>query len=172
MKRIALAMVLVVLLAAPARAGFDEGVAGLQRGDFAAAFREFKPLAESGNARAQFNLGVMHTRGLGVSRDDAEAVKWYHRAAEQGDAGAQYSLGVMYAEGKGVPRDLARAVEWYRLAAAQGFAMAMNNPGPIDGIMGPKTRRAIRAFEAASKLPVTGKPSLEFLREIEQAGAE
>ncbi len=47
-----------------------------------------------------------------------------------------------------------------------------HDPGPIDGIMGPKTRRAIRAFEAARKLPVTGKSSPELLREIEQAGAE
>ena len=46
------------------------------------------------------------------------------------------------------------------------------DPGPIDGIMGPKTHRAIRAFQAARKLAVTGKPSPELLREIEQAGAE
>ncbi len=276
MNRIAIAMALLLSLAVPAWAGFDEGVAALQRGDFAVAFREFKPLAESGDAHAQLNLGVMYARGLGVSRDDAEAVKWYRLAARQDDAAAQFSLGVAYSEGKGVAPDDATAAQWYHLAAAQGFAKAMNNlglmyesgrgvprdqvkayawydlaaarvapgrgknlalgnrdtvakelsperlrrawdmvqrwdrgdtaalatasappqprattpsrllviriqhglvaaghdPGPADGVMGPKTRRAIRAFQAARVMSVTGKPTSELLHELERAGAE
>ncbi len=76
-------------LTAPAWAGFDEAVAAYKRGDYATAIREWRPLAEQGNAKAQFNLGVMYDRGLGVPQDYAEAVKWYRKAAEQGHAGAQ-----------------------------------------------------------------------------------
>ena len=35
-------------LTAPAWAGFDEGIAAVQRGDYATAFREYRPLAEQG----------------------------------------------------------------------------------------------------------------------------
>ena len=71
-------------LTAPAWAGFDEAVAAYQRGDYATAIRELRPLAEQGDADAQFNLGTMYGIGLGVPQDFAKAVKWYRKAAEQG----------------------------------------------------------------------------------------
>ena len=89
MKRIALAVVLLVSLAASAWAGFDEGFAAYERGDYETALREWEPLAEHGLAEAQYNLGVMYSKGQGVPRDDAEAVKWYRMAAAQGYARAR-----------------------------------------------------------------------------------
>jgi len=56
MKRVTAFAVLLVVLAAPAWAGWDEGVAAYDRGDYATAFREWKPLAEQGDADAQFIL--------------------------------------------------------------------------------------------------------------------
>jgi TPR repeat protein len=85
--------------------------------------------AESGDAEAQNNLGVMYYKGLGVPEDYAEAVKWYRLAADQGDAEAQFNLGVMYHDGRGVSQDYAEAVKWYRLAADQGDAEAQGNLG-------------------------------------------
>ena len=82
-----------------ANADFAEGFAAYERGDYAAALREWQPLAEQGDADAQYNLGVMHAEGKGVPRDDRMAAQWYRRAAEQGDASAQNSLGLMYAVG-------------------------------------------------------------------------
>jgi TPR repeat protein len=73
--------------------------------------------AEQGDARAQYNLGLMYAEGEGVPEDDVEAVRWYRLATEQGDAVAQNNLGVMYATGAGVPEDDAESVRWYRLAA-------------------------------------------------------
>ncbi len=92
-------------LTAPAWAGFDEGVAAFNRGDYATALREFRPLAEQGNARAQYNLGVMYENGRGVPQDYAKALQWYRKAAEQGVALAQNNLGVMYRKGRGVLGD-------------------------------------------------------------------
>lgn len=40
-------------------AGFDEGVAAYNRGDYATALKEFRAEAGKGNALAQFNLGLM-----------------------------------------------------------------------------------------------------------------
>ena len=116
-------------LTAPAWAGFDEGVAALQRGDYATAHREWRPLAEQGNAKAQHNLGVMYEIGEGVPQDFAEAVKWYRKAAEQGVADAQFNLGIMYGNGQGVPQNDAEAVKWYRKAAEQGVAIAQYTIG-------------------------------------------
>jgi len=37
------------------------------------------------------------------------------------------------------------------------------SPGPIDGVMGPRTKNAIREFQQANNLPVTGKPTMETM---------
>ena len=92
MKRIALAAVLLVMLVGPVRAGFDEGMAAYEQGDYETALKEFRPLAEQGDADAQFKLGTMYNRGEGVPQDHAEALKWYRRAADQGHDVAQYNL--------------------------------------------------------------------------------
>ncbi len=144
-------------LTAPAWAGFDEAVAAYQRGDYATALREWRPLAEQGNADAQLFLGVMYDRGLGVTRDYAEAARWYRKAAEQGNAEAQHDLGVMHGEGLGVTQDYAEVARWYRKAAEQGYAEAQSNLGVMYGIGQGVPRDYVLAHMwfnlAASKLP-------------------
>jgi len=112
-------------------ADFLEGLDAAQRGDFQTAMREWRPLAEQGDASAQFNLGVMYANGRGVPEDDREAVKWYRKAAEQGDASAQYNLGVMYDNGSGVPEDDVLAYMWWNLAAASGHKNSKKNRDSI-----------------------------------------
>ena len=129
MKRIALTVVLLVSLAAPAWAGFDEGFAAYERGDYETALREWEPLAEQGHAEAQFNIGLMYDKGQGMPQDDAKAAKWYRRAAEQGDADAQNNLGAMYEVGQGVLRSYVEALKWYYRAAQQGDAYAQYRLG-------------------------------------------
>ncbi len=70
-------------LTAPARAGFDEGAAAYIRGDYATALREWRPLAEQGNAKAQYSLGIMYGDGLGVPQDYVQAHMWYNLAASR-----------------------------------------------------------------------------------------
>jgi TPR repeat protein len=85
--------------------------------------------AESGDAVAQFKLGVCYADGEGVKKDEAEAVKWYRKAADRGNAEAQSKLGLCYANGQGLVKDNAEAVKWYRLAAEQGLAVAQYSLG-------------------------------------------
>jgi TPR repeat protein len=123
-------LVLALLLAAsPAYADFDEAVAAYHRGDYATALREFRPLAEQGDADAQYNLGLMYANGHGVPQDHVEAAMWFRPLAELGDAGAQFALGFMYANGHGVPQDHVEAATWYRAAAEQGEAHAQASLG-------------------------------------------
>ena len=127
-------LLLTLLVGTPAfSADFQKGLTAAQSGDYATALREWKPLAEQGNAAAQYNLGLMYDNGRGVPQDYQTAVKWWRLAAEQGVADAQYNLGLMYANGRGVPQDDKTAVKWFRLAAEQGLADAQNNLGMMYG---------------------------------------
>ncbi|HIF03665.1 MAG TPA: sel1 repeat family protein, partial [Nitrospinaceae bacterium] len=85
--------------------------------------------AEYRDVRAQFYLGWMYYKGLGVDQDYKEAVKWFKKSAEQGYANAQYNLGVLYEDGQGVRKDYKQAFKWYRKAAEQGYANAQFNLG-------------------------------------------
>ena len=76
-------------------------------------FYEWMPLAEQGVAEAQYNLGLIYSRGKEVLKDDKEAVRWYRLAAEQGFPEAQTNLGLMYGRGQGVEQDYAEAIKWY-----------------------------------------------------------
>ncbi len=118
-KRLVLTFAILIGLAAPAWAGFAEGVAAYKRGDYATALLEFRLLANLGDDDAQYNLGLMYDKGQGVPQDYAEAMKWYRKAAAQGDAKAQTNLGVMYSKGQGVPQDYVQAHMWYNLAASR-----------------------------------------------------
>ncbi len=91
---------------------FSRGYEAYNRGDYATALRLWRPLAEQGNALAQFSLGFMYDNGEGVPQNDAEAVKWYRRAADQGDASAQLNLGVMYYAGEGVWANYVESYKW------------------------------------------------------------
>ncbi len=121
-----LAGVLLVFLnfASSTMAGDQEnGGAACNRLDTATAWRLLRPLAERGDAKAQALVGNMYGRGLGVTHDGTEAVRWWHKAAEQGDASAQEELGTAYFFGDGVQRDHETA-KWFRKAAAQGGIFA------------------------------------------------
>ena len=98
---------------------YDKGVAAYSAGDYQTALREWRPLAEAGDAAAQFSLGLMYERGKGVLQDFAEAARLYRLAADQGHDNAQYFLGYLYDKGLGVPQDFTLAIKWYTLAAEQ-----------------------------------------------------
>lgn len=107
----------------------EDALAAHERGDDATALRLMRPLADQGNAVAQYNLGFMYSNGLGVPRDYAEALKWYRRAANQGDDAGQNNVGNIYDRGLGLAQDYAEAIKWYRLAVARGNAKAQINLG-------------------------------------------
>jgi hypothetical protein len=96
-------------------------------GDFATALGEYKQLAQSGDAQAQFNLGNMYRKGEGAAANMGFAAGYYRQAAERGHAKAQNSLGVLYASGKGVEPNDIEAFAWFSVAANQGDPEARKN---------------------------------------------
>jgi len=125
LKRAIAAIVLVSAFAAPVAAGtFEDAVDAHARGDHAKALRLIRPLANDGDATAQFNLGLMYMTGQGVQQDYSAAALWFRKAAEQGYAFAQSNLGTLFRDGRGVAQDDTEAVMWFRKAADQGDAVA------------------------------------------------
>jgi len=117
----ALAATLVLISTAVAGL-FNDGVAAVQRGDYATAIGIWHRLADQGDTRALDWLGQMYQQGWGVPQDYAAAVSWYRRAADKGDAVAQNNLGFMYLYGLGVPQDVAARMTPAQIADAQRLA--------------------------------------------------
>ena len=136
MKKILIAFLAAAIFTTAQAADFDKGVAASDRGDWASAVQEFKPLAEQGNPKAQYYLGHALKSGKGAHRNEAEANKWLRKAAklfrpaaEQGDAEAQYNLGLIYYIGEDLKEDYLKAAKWYRRAGEQGHMEAQYNLG-------------------------------------------
>ncbi|MGD2081513.1 MAG: SPOR domain-containing protein [Chromatiales bacterium] len=125
----------LVLLALTAAAGADpltEGLGAYQLGDYEKAYDLWRPLAEQGNVRARFQLGILFGEGQGVAQNPVKAAFWFRQAAQGGYAPAQHRLALMYYQGLGVPRDLSQAIGWWRLAAGQGNPDALFNLGGLN----------------------------------------
>ena len=120
-----------ILVSSSAFAGFDEGIAAYQANNLPLAYKEFREAAEEGHADAQFNLGLMYEHGIGVGKNEKEAIVWYLKAAEQGSAFAQYNVAVLYENGRGTSVDFTQANNWYRKASAQGDSLAIGNLGML-----------------------------------------
>jgi hypothetical protein len=116
--------------------------------------------AEQSHARAQFNLGIMYLKGLGVPRDKRLSQMWMSRAAELGDPGAQYEFGMRQHRlsmdrAECAPELKIDAYKWLLLAAAQGYcgsetgcdyvSMDMTHSGVIEG------KRRARIFKPGRK---------------------
>jgi hypothetical protein len=94
---------------------FEAAFIAAESGDYTRAAAGWDRLAQSGNAEAQFNLGLIYHSGAAGPIDEAEAVRWYQVAAENGYAKAQEFLAVAYTEGWfGLSRDVSKADYWIR----------------------------------------------------------
>ena len=118
--RPALALLAAAAVAAPASADVRSGVEAYQRGDYAAAIREWRPLADRGDPDAQFNLAQAYKLGRGVPANLDTAMGYYRKAALQNHGEAEALLGLLlFQNGK-----RADAMPWLAKAAARGDAAA------------------------------------------------
>lgn len=118
-------------LSGTARAGFNEGIAAYERGDYIIALRELLPVARNGDALAQSYVGVIYQFGLGIKPDLEKAVDWYAKAANNGDSLSQRILGDLHVEGAWGSPDYATAAQWYELAAEGGDVEAQRKLGAM-----------------------------------------
>jgi len=85
----ALCTILIFSFADIVAAGpLEDADAAVKKRDYATAVRIIRPLAEQGDARAQYTLGVFYDNGLGVPQDRVTSYMWFDLSAAQGKEGA------------------------------------------------------------------------------------
>ena len=89
----------------------SSGIAAFEARQFTRAARLLSPLAEEGDAEAQYRMAIMLQNGLGMVENTDLAFRHMRSAAEAGHGLAQHGLGFMYLEGECTDKDPARAAE-------------------------------------------------------------
>ena len=110
-------------------AASQRAMSARMNGDFAALLREMSPLAEKGYAKAQFRMGLIYERGIGVPQDYSQAREWYAKAMANGDADAVARTGMLYELGLGVDKSYDKAAEYYRRAIREGSSWGYAHMG-------------------------------------------
>ena len=105
----------------------DDAVTAMRTGDFAEAYCIMRPLAENGDADAQYNIGWMYMNGYGLRVNDSLALEWWQKAAAQGHSDASFSIGMLYSLGDGeIAKDPDAAIDNYLVAAIEGHEDAIS----------------------------------------------
>jgi TPR repeat protein len=127
MKITALALLSVLITSPVLNADeLEDAAHAMRAGDYAEAYCILKPLAQAGDAEAQFNLGWMYSNGYGLAINNSLALEWWRRASEQNLNDASFAIAMLYNHGEGeVERDSEKALEYFLLAAEAGHEDAI-----------------------------------------------
>lgn len=109
----------------------EDAKAAAQKGDFVTAKSIYEKLSAENNAKAQYNLAVMHASGDGVPSNWNEAFKYYKLSADNGYVEAQFKMALMSFKGEGMPIDYAASLHYYEMAAQQGHIRSQLNLGSL-----------------------------------------
>lgn len=170
-------LITVLLFLSLPAAGKDIGdaVSAMRAGDYAEAYCIMRPLAEAGDADAQYNIGWMYLNGYGLRTNDNLALQWWEKASAQGHSDASFSIGMLYSLGDGeVPRDLNKAIDYYLLALKDGQedaitflqSMMLRNDSEIRGRMRSILQQygelfGLKRLVKANKLNARNGPSVD-----------
>src|SRR3954451_21055161 len=167
MNRKHLIAALIVLTASSplAAQSVKAGIAAWQKADYAGAVAIWRPLAEKGDADAQFNLGQAYRLGRGVPTNLSAAQTWFERAANQGHLDAQATLGLLLFQSGDQPGGLRRL----RAAALKGEPRALLVYGTAlfngDGV----TQDPVMGYAFVSRAAAQGlAPAKETLAQLDK----
>jgi uncharacterized protein len=161
-----IASALVAFLAAPISAqSVKAGIDAWQRADYSGAVAIWRPLAEKGDADAEFNLGQAYRLGRGVPINLAAAKTWFERAANQGHVDAETTLGLLLFQNGDQPGGL----NWLKKAAQQGEPRALLVYGTAlvngDGV----TQDPVLGYAYVSRAAAQGlEPARQTLAQLDQ----
>lgn len=124
-----------------------EGFAAYQAGDFKEAYDIWLPLAEAGNAEAQFRVGRLHSRGEGTAKSGKIAIFWYELAIQMNHSSAAFNLGVIYRRGKLVSQNIKLAEKYYLISSMLGDVDAQFNLGILYAISDPPHQDFVEAYK-------------------------
>lgn len=125
---------LMFLIPIQALADLESGIAAYEADDFATALAELKPLADGGDAEAQFTLSWMYRAGSGVPSSLEQAARLLRQAADQNHGQAMIELSTFLFYGLGLPPDIPEGVHLLEMAVSQGIPEAQDKLGMIYNI--------------------------------------
>jgi peptidoglycan hydrolase-like protein with peptidoglycan-binding domain len=190
MRQLITIFIFFIGITANAQADLNAGLDAYKKKDYRTALKEFKLLADQGDADAQFFLGHMYASGKGVLQDYIKAHVWFNISAAQGNENAAATRDKiaerMTIQQIAKAQKLAR--EWRPADASakpssEGASLSEieliqriqenlsdlgYDPGPSDGKIGSRTRRAIRQYQKQEGLQVNGEPSQDLLAHIQK----
>lgn len=132
----------------------DDGFQAFKTGNYEQALRLWLPLAEKENDKAQYNIGILYMKGLGVEKNEKTAFIWFKRASSNGNTDAMYNLGMMYNQGRVIYRSPKDAFQWWKKAAELGNAAAQFNLGVVyvyGRSVGQDTSEALKWWKKAAQ---------------------
>lgn len=182
---------------ASASADYAGAMLNYERQQYREAIQEFRELARDEDADAQYMLGRMHEAGNGTPQDFVEAHKWYNLSASRGHrhaAGARDAVAArMTVQQIAEAQHAARS--WQAREPASAATPEPRRPealsdrelvaetqrelnrlgydaGPVDGLMGARTRNAIRSYQEQAGLAGDAQPSPQLLARLRQSGRD
>lgn len=164
--RYLIASALLAFLAAPASGqSVKAGIDAWQRADYSGAVAIWRPLAEKGDADAEFNLGQAYRLGRGVATNLAAAKTWFERSASQGHIDAETTLGLLLFQNG----DQVEGLNWLKKAAQQGEPRALLVYGTAlvngDGV----TQDPVLGYAYVSRAAGEGlEPAKQTLAQLDQ----
>lgn len=172
----------ILLFGTPASADFQKGFDAYESGDYATALKEFRSLADKGDAGAQYNLGFAYQQGHeradvyrsrveklmtpaqlekarqlvreAIAKNRRASPKPTKSATEQITAADYYKLGREYALRLDVTKDLTRTYMWWHIAASKGNEDALRGRDIIVEQM--TSAQVEKALELASECVMKG----------------
>ena len=164
-RHLVVAIVAAALASPLAGQSVRAGIEAWQRADYRAAVAIWRPLAEGGDADAQFNLGQAYRLGRGVPLDLAGARIWFERAARTGHLDAETTLGLLTFQNG----DRVQGLKWLKQAADQGEPRALLVYGTAlyngDGV----AQDRVLGYAYVSRAAAQGlQPAQETLAQLDQ----
>lgn len=98
-------------------------------------FHKLRDMAEKGDAKAQYRLGMAYYEGTAISRNFGMAMRWFEKAAMQGHAKAQHRMAVCYNNGEGTLHNRIKAFAWYLVAAENKHPQAQSKSDAYKSIL-------------------------------------
>jgi TPR repeat protein len=113
-------------------------------------------MADKGSAEAELTMGVLHRRGILVTKSPESSCDYYQRAARGGQPAAQYRYGLCIAK-----RNRKTAIEWIRKAAQAGHPAAQHLLGEMD--LGSGDKHVEQGAHWVALAAEQGRPSAQSL---------
>ncbi len=103
---------------------YERAYEALAAEDYKTAVYYLSFFASNGDARSQYNMGIIYRDGLGFEKNSSAALAWFLLAAEQKHLLANYAVGLLLRDGPVDVQQPERAVHYLKEAGFLGHALA------------------------------------------------